>query len=103
MTEKNDWPAAMSDLFIPEASQDFAARIIAEAQPRPEATSGWRDMLVQILMPKPALGIVFSLVFGVGIGWQASASSLVSEFSAEQTVTAETILDTFHFDSGDIL
>ena len=103
MTEKNDWPAAMSDLYIPETAQDFAARIIAEAKPRPEPTSGWRDMLAQILMPKPALGVAFSLVFGIGVGWQASASSLVSEFSAEQLVIAETILDTFHFDSGEIL
>ena len=103
MTEKNDWPAELSELFIPETSKDFAARIIAEAQPRPEPSYGWREIFMQLLMPKPALGIAFSLVFGVGIGWQASASSLVSAFSAEQPVVAETILDTFHFNSGDIL
>ena len=103
MTDKHDWPAELSELFVPEPSADFAARIIAEAQPRPQAAFDWRAALLQIFMPKPALGVVFSLIFGMGIGWQASASDVFSEFSADDPVVAETILDTFHFDSGEIL
>ena len=103
MTEKHDWPAELSELLIPETSSDFVRRIVAEAHPRPEVTNSWRDLLAKILLPKPALGIAFSLVFGIGIGWQASASSLLSELATEPPAAAETILDTFHFDSGEIL
>lgn len=103
MTKNNDWPPQLSELFIPEASPDFAARIIAGASPKPESSPGWRHLLMTIFLPKPALGIAFGLIFGIGVGWQASASSMISAFSTEPPVAAETILDTFHFDSGEIL
>ena len=103
MIEKDDWPIELSKISIPEASKGFAARIIAQAQPRAEKADSWRDIFLRALMPKPALGIVFSLVFGVGLGWQASAFDFVSETSTEQADTTETILDTFYFNSGDIL
>ena len=103
MIEKDDWPIELSELSIPEASKDFAARIIAQAEPRAEKPDGWREIFLQAFLPKPALGIAFSLVFGIGLGWQASASSFSPEVTEAETSVEETILDTFYFNSGDIL